>query len=980
MPQSFLAEEVRLNRTEATSVADQLLAVVDIVAGTLPTNGTIRHFRYQNPLKAFERFPFHAGVRKATQLFPATPRYSWQQWLNMIADTDSLSDSTSQNIPLGAISWRDIEDVLRRKLGVGAYSRLSSGLSRIELQMGTLRASRDQHTNGRLSVARDPVGHPNLQPFRRIYGDVESASTEAEPLHQPSERQRLRDLLLSATAIDTDEMVHAVLIPFLARFLDQGQAQWGLPDRECGLLRQFRRLYAGSGGDRFPFFTPAWLLPLREELDRLEQNGWSMAGSIEESLLQLRSMVARLQSSTETSAATPSAAQPDVSESECDKCHSVGVLQSMLSATMMALPGWVAMVYHLQQGGEWLNWSVPHGTLHELVALRLLLDRLAGQYVLHQTQTSRVQQRTINSRQKPAVTLTSDLLSAARAFGPDAQTCCLLDAYDLGHINQVLDALTAGDQERPADGRSSGPQIQVICCADSCQESLRRHLEEVNNRCETFGTPGFFGLAINYRGLGESHYSQHCPANVRSQHYVEEVPGFQQDGSLSPHPRHLNQRPGKSALRSIELSSLLENWLSRPWLTQLLFPRITRRLDRNPSGSVRESMAAQLDWEGPPRANRLQGYTVDEMADAVHHLLTSIGLSSFAPVVLLIGHVSVSPGNSFVAADCCTFCSGRSSGPNARIMARMANDHRVRRILKREGLEIPDSTVFVAAEHDTCSDTIEYFDLAHLSLIQQQHLPELFQCLDQALIRNAHERCRRFTNIPLNTSPEAAAEAMETRGEDLCEQTAEFSYVDNCVCIIGRRERTRGLFLDRTAHLASYDPLADDADGSQLSQLLKTVVPTCASVNLQYYFSTMYPNAFGAGSKLQHSVVSLLGVCDGPGHDLRIGLPEEMLSKVPPHRLLCVVECYPEKLRAVMSQNEPLLRLITNEWIHMACLDPDSGEALLWTKDRFVPHFSHERRLPEVDQSSGWYSGRRDRLKIARIRSAMPGKRPSEQE
>ena len=81
-----------------------------------------------------------------------------------------------------------------------------------------------------------------------------------------------------------------------------------------------------------------------------------------------------------------------------------------------------------------------------------------------------------------------------------------------------------------------------------------------------------------------------------------------------------------------------------------------------------------------------------------------------------------------------------------------------------------------------------------------------------------------------------------------------------------------------------------------------------------------------------------------------------------------------------MSQNEPLLRLITNEWIYMASLDPDSGEALLWTKDRFVPHSSHERRLPEVDQSSGWYSGRRDRLKIARIRSAMPGKRPSEQE
>ena len=77
---------------------------------------------------------------------------------------------------------------------------------------------------------------------------------------------------------------------------------------------------------------------------------------------------------------------------------------------------------------------------------------------------------------------------------------------------------------------------------------------------------------------------------------------------------------------------------------------------------------------------------------------------------------------------------------------------------------------------------------------------------------------------------------MEERSEHLAEPRPEYGHCTNAICVVGRRTLTRGLFLDRRAFLVSYDVTQDPADES-LAGLMAAVVPVCAGISLEYYFS-----------------------------------------------------------------------------------------------------------------------------------------------
>jgi uncharacterized protein YbcC (UPF0753/DUF2309 family) len=209
---------------------------------------------------------------------------------------------------------------------------------------------------------------------------------------------------------------------------------------------------------------------------------------------------------------------------------------------------------------------------------------------------------------------------------------------------------------------------------------------------------------------------------------------------------------------------------------------------------------------------------------------------------------------------------------------------------------------------------------------------------------------------------------MDARAEDLAQVRPEWGHATNALCVVGRRERTRGLFLDRRAFLVSYDPTQEDAEATILSRVLAAAVPVCAGISLEYYFCHTDPSGYGCGTKLPHNITSLLGVMDGAASDLRTGLPWQMVEIHEPVRLLFVVESTPEVMLKIMDRNPTIGTLVSNGWVQLATLAPDSGRIAVYQNGEFEPYAPQTRHLPAAATSADWYRGWREHLEFAELR------------
>jgi uncharacterized protein YbcC (UPF0753/DUF2309 family) len=819
---------------------------------------------------------------------------------------------------------------------------------------------------------------------------------------------RHRDLLMLMTGRDSDALVHDVLIRFCGAFLDQGIAGWTLPGRNEGFFRAFLRLYQEGG--RSP---ERWRRGLQRELTTLCERGTLPLESLAESLDLLG-----IASNEE---------------------------EGFIRQSLLALRGWSGMVWQMESRADRAARPAPPGSLVEMLAVRMILERHALAHLSAETLSFRGPLRELRPFLQQHVRREDETHEQQRAFlvfqlaqvlgwkpqdlfrlSPDQWRALVREleefsslerrrvyhlAFERRYRQETLDAvavharrtaaaLQAGHRParersggcamaRPAGGSGNGvgfsttagvPRAQVICCIDEREESFRRHLEELAPEVETFGAAGFFYVAMYYRGAAEAHYVPLCPVIIQPKHYVlEYVPYTLVDrhrrssrlrraiGAAVHRLHHGSRTVGFGAL-----ASLAGSLATVPLVARVLFPRATSRILRYFSRFVQPPPTTQLQLErtaeepGPEEGQI--GFSLDEMAAIVERLLRDMGLTTrFARLVVVMGHGSSSLNNPHESAHDCGACGGGRGGPNARALALMANDPRVRDILSARGLNIPRDSVFVGAYHNTCDERVTYFDLERLPLSHAAEFNRLNREIDEARQRNAHERCRRFESAPLSLSPAAALRHVEGRAEDLAQVRPEYGHATNAVCIVGRRSRTRGLFLDRRSFLVSYDPTQDDAQQSILSRILQAVVPVCAGINLEYYFSFTDPTGWGCGTKLPHNVAGLLGVMDGAASDLRPGLPWQMVEIHEPVRLLFVVEATPDALLHVLKKNPQIARLCQGGWVQLATLDPETDRIDLLQRERFHLHQVEETDLPEVDSSIAWYRGWRDHLGYARV-------------
>jgi uncharacterized protein YbcC (UPF0753/DUF2309 family) len=297
----------------------------------------------------------------------------------------------------------------------------------------------------------------------------------------------------------------------------------------------------------------------------------------------------------------------------------------------------------------------------------------------------------------------------------------------------------------------------------------------------------------------------------------------------------------------------------------------------------------------------------------------------------------------------------------------MANRPEIRAILRERGLDLPDDTWVLGAEHDTCSETITWYDSDALPAELQENLVRLKQDLAVATLGSAHERCRRFASAPNNPSLRKARRHIAGRARDFSQARPELGHATNAAAIVGRRSVSQGAFFDRRVFLISYDP-SQDPDGDVLEAILLAVGPVGAGINLEYYFSTVNNDQYGCGSKITHNVTGLLGVMQGASSDLRTGLPSQMIEIHEAMRLQLVVEASTEVLTKIYQRQPSLQQLIGNGWILLSAKDPHSGTISEFKPEQgFVPWQGSKKTLPSVASSTDWYRGCHDPLPPAMI-------------
>jgi uncharacterized protein len=563
-------------------------------------------------------------------------------------------------------------------------------------------------------------------------------------------------------------------------------------------------------------------------------------------------------------------------------------------------------------------------TLKELVEFELLLELDAlNAYLKNKWQP--LASHTV----KPPVDLFADPIKTELAEVIELWQ----DAFEWSYYDSVLKGISVYNETRNGTGLHEA-SFQAIFCIDEREDSIRRHIEAVDNRCETFGAPGFFGVEFYFQQQGSKFYDKLCPAPVTPKYLIKE---FEAKTPRKGEPLYTKHTHG--FFTGFALSITFGLWAFLKTALNLFKPKMSPAISNAYSHMDKQSVLTIENKNVDDKENGLQiGYTLDEMAARAEGFLRGIGLiQHFAPIVYIVAHGSSSANNPHHGAHDCGACSGRPGATNARVQAYILNHKKVREALAAKGIRIPDTTQFIGSMHDTAADMIGYYDEQVLNEDNmRRHLVNM-QNFETALNLNAKERSRRFASINTKQELQHVRKAIHNRSVSLFEPRPELGHGTNTLAIIGRRAVTKGLFLDRRAFLNSYD-YSTDPDGTILSNVMRPIGLVCGGINLEYYFSRVDNIKMGAGTKLPHNVMGLFGVANSSDGDLRPGLPWQMIEVHDPVRLLVIVEHKPELVLKAIQSSPEVFEWYKNEWVHIVALHPEEGQFYYFRNGAFTKY------------------------------------------
>jgi len=514
------------------------------------------------------------------------------------------------------------------------------------------------------------------------------------------------------------------------------------------------------------------------------------------------------------------------------------------------------------------------------------------------------------------------------------------EAYEWTFYDQALKGL----QLAPAKNQvEKSYNFQSIFCIDERECSFRRYIEKLDN-AQTFGTAGFFSMEFYFQPEHSKFYAKSCPAPLYPKYIIKESETRKHHHQKDAH----FSRQSKNLFGGWLVSQTMGFWSAVRLAWNIFTPSETPALMSSFRHMDKESkLHLECNLDDPQKVHDLQvGFTITEMADRMESLLKSIGLTkNFADLVYIVGHGASSVNNTHYAAYGCGACSGQTGSVNARVAATIGNKAEVRAILEERGVKIPITTQFLGALHDTTQDEIDFYDVNLLSEKNKVAHQKNKQTFAKALDLNAKERSRRFLLIDSHQSAEQVHKEVKLRSLSLFEPRSEWDHATNAMCIVGRRSSSKHLFLDRRSFLNSYD-YAQDLDGKYLLGILRAIAPVCGGINLQYYFACTDQYRLGAGSKLPHNVIGLVGVANGMDGDLRIGLPKQAVDIHDPIRLIAVVEHFPEIVLQTIQKEKATYEWFLNNWVHLVVIQPETKELYRFKNGNWVNYLPTTETLP----------------------------------
>jgi len=691
---------------------------------------------------------------------------------------------------------------------------------------------------------------------------------------------RLRDHWKSAYHLDLDNLVHPLLFRILGSYLDQGVALWHFPFENKGLLQAIRAMENNSFVSFFKTKRAKKLL-------------------------------------FDTAHCTIPHLLDQIVGDE-------SLYVQYLFDQQFAHRGWSGMAATLEDHPEAVLYPKKI-ELRELIIFELLLEIDALESTLGKGWEPLSQKlKAIKPVDIFADVLHTELQDLYQIWQ---------NAFEWSYYDEVLAGLQ--QLKNSPQPKRDMTQFQAIFCIDEREDSLRRHLESTDLHCETLGCPGFFGVEFYFQPESGKFYEKLCPAPVTPKYLIKEfaAPCHRDKEWLYHKSTHTLLR-GFLGTLSLGLIAALKLFLT------IFRPKMSPAIS---NAFAHMNLDGQMTIENKSLQNRengLQiGFTVDEMAARVEGLLRGIGMiKDFAPLVYIVAHGSSSANNPHHGAHDCGACSGRPGAVNARVFSFMANHLKVREILASKGLDIPLETQFVGALHDTAADEIAFYDDSILSAKNAAAHQKNQGTFERALDLNAKERSRRFASIDTTTDLHKVRKAIRRRSVSLFEPRPELGHGTNALCFVGHRSLTKGLFFDRRAFMNSYD-YRTDPEGKLLLNVIRPLPVVCGGINLEYYFSRMDNYKLGAGTKLPHNVMGLLGVANSSDGDLRPGLPLQMIEVHDPVRLLLLVEHYPEVILATIQSQPEVYEWFIHEWVHLVAIHPVNNECFYFKAGQFMPYF-----------------------------------------